>query len=362
MSKTSSYMQSFPRLSRRWWLGFARNLIWVVIVTVLVWIYADMEFTTEREFTATIRLTAEKNKELVIISNNTETKVAFNLEGNRSGLDRFERWLNKQTSPITYDVSESYGAGDHPILTESVLSEITEISKLGLTVRSPSPSTIRISLDSRVRVPDVPVRFDFSGATLEEAPVITPAKVAIFVAKSKLGKIEVRELKTNPLDLTNLPTDQPITRKLDISPFIENIRVEPELKTVEVAFKISQLTGTKTIAVTVKVLQPPTWAADETWKQYELKGKDDPLEWRKEIQVTGTKKDLERLRPEDVDAYITLRDDDKKPVDSWLTRDVTIRFPEALDVRLAGEQPKVNFKLVKRQLLPAMPPAPPAAP
>ena len=48
----------------------------------------------------------------------------------------------------------------------------------------------------------------------------------------------------------------------------------------------------------------------------------------------------------DVQAYLVLTDDDKKPV-SWWSRQVEVRLPQKLNLSLLGAPPTVTFKLEK---------------
>jgi len=98
--------------------------------------------------------------------------------------------------------------------------------------------------------------------------------------------------------------------------------------------------------VAVQVLAPPTWSTENTWKDYSLVGKEGPAEWQKTIEVSGPKKDIDQLTPARVQAYILLTDDDKKPT-SWWSREVVVRFPEDMQVKLVGAKPVVNFRLAK---------------
>jgi hypothetical protein len=97
------------------------------------------------------------------------------------------------------------------------------------------------------------------------------------------------------------------------------------------------------------VVEPVSWLSptDTTWKEFQFV-RQDPLEWRKQIQVAGPRQDLEKLkaREQEVTAFITLTDEDKKPT-SWTTRIVTVSFPPDLAVKLAPtENPTVQFKMV----------------
>ena len=46
-------------------------------------------------------------------------------------------------------------------------------------------------------------------------------------------------------------------------------------------------------------------------------------------------------------AFVVLTEDDKKPVESWLIRQIEVRLPRRLSLSLVGTNPSVSFKLEK---------------
>ena len=158
-------------------------------------------------------------------------------------------------------------------------------------------------------------------------------------------------IKTRLTNLDGQTPGAPITIEPEIIPMIEGVPVElePDAATVKVTFEIDQPTEIKTVKVSVRVLSPPQWLSDGTWREYQLIRKS-PLEWRKDITVVGTKRDIAQLlsRAPEIDAYIILREEDKKE-GSWWPKTVQIRLPADLPVKLVGEQKlTVEYKLEKR--------------
>ena len=160
-------------------------------------------------------------------------------------------------------------------------------------------------------------------------------------------------LKTQQVDLNVYSQgEQEITQ--EIVPMIEGFhvhKVEPEKATFKI--KIISSTEEKIIRVRVQVLVPPAWeeAEDSTWKDYELVRKATS-DWEPELKITGLQKDL---LPENIYAFVRLTEDDKKPTDSWLPRDVVVTFPPGKDIKLVEPAPKVWFKLQKRTSKPIQP-------
>jgi len=276
--------------------------------------------------------------------------ISFKVQGNRGGLDRLRSELANRRWRIGFDLSDGYGPNDKGVPAEDILERELGVAQAGLTLLSAEPRMIDIRLDRRIIVPDVPVEFVYTGAKLAAPAIVKPPRMAIRVAESRWQKVrkEVNpKLRTKLVDLQKVETEGPIA--VEIVPTIEApngpVTIEPEQGTVEVTVQISQPTDQKTITVTVGWLAPVTWP-EEIWKEYSFVRKD-PLEWRKEIIVRGPKTDLQQLDEKSVEAYVVLREDDKKPV-SWLTRKVQIRFPPNLRLQVVGETPTVSFRLEPR--------------
>lgn len=365
MSSSKYDSSGAPSSPRRWW-DRGTTFFWVAIATILVWIYADMEFTETGEVTLTIRLSAERSKDLVLLSKpaadpdtkvvrEIKAKVVFELRGNRRDLDVFVG--RHSNTVIQYDVSGALGPGDNQqIPAIKVVSKDfhDDIERYGLSLRS--ASTIeRIHIDQR-KPHKVPVQFDFAGAVLRKMP---ERDVTVWVTDNEWGKVQekLRERKAKPvlrtvrMALENKEKDKPVEVTVELTANIEGIPVQLEEKDAKltVTIEILGFTETKTIKVAVRFVIPYTWVEDATWDRYKLTRETERTTWVPEIKVTGAREDLPRLKPEDVDAYVVLTDDDRQEVESWLTRPVKFRFPPDLKVQLTGKPPEVKFKLEPRK-------------
>jgi hypothetical protein len=341
MTKGEYYNLIEPtRFSRSWWAAGGRSLLWVTLVTVLLWTYADVEFTDEMELGATIQLIPARD---LVLQSESRIRVNFKVQGRRSSLEALEQRLLAPEAVIPCEVSE----GDEDLSAREALNRTPLLQNEGLTVLSASPRVLRIRLDRRTYQPDIPVKFEYTGAFASEV-VIEPPRMGLHVARSdweKLLKAEPKPvLRTVSVDLKAVPSDKPFT--VELVRRIADLPVEPDQPTVTVRVKIAQLTETEEIPVPVQVVMPPAWLEDGTWKDYALK-RQDPQQWRPKIKVSGTRKDLDKLRAENVRAYVVLTDDDKKPIDSWLSRQVEVRLPRELNLTLGEERPQVAFRLEK---------------
>lgn len=357
MTKTKLYAPAAVPFSRSWWSDGMRNMFFVVIITLLIWVYADMDVADDVDYRATIVLTTGNSQEVALVPAE-EVPLKFTLRGTRRSLREFQDYLDQKGSMIEYDVSR-FEPGTREALTEDVLNQSDTLDRLGLLMVSAAPSKITFSLEKRVRVL-AKVELDYTGAMLVEPPRITPAEVSVLLARTDRDRLrqglpagEPIRLKTKQLDLSNAPTGQLFTRQVGLRKPTARFEVILATKSVSVDLKIDQRTDRKVITIMVQTISPSSWSEKGgTWQEYNFV-KKSPLEWRRQITVSGAKKDIERLRSEDVEAYVTLTDQDKAPVESWLTRPVKVQFAIGMDLKILGEQPVVNFKLQKRAAAPA---------
>lgn len=358
MIKTPPYSNQCPRFSRAWWIGAARGLFWVVVVTALIWIYADMKLSEQKTFTTTIRVVP---REGFVLESAERVEITFTVEGGRGALDRFGKALAEGEVTITCEVDDKTEAP----LVKDILIDNRDIREEGLAVVSASPGVLPARVDRIVTIPGVPVKLaDPVGAILEGEPVIDPPKVTVRAADRqwreilrKMGPDEQPVLMTKRQDLSDKQPGKPIRLEPDpeIVPVIKGVSVSVEPKTVAVTVSIRQRRATKTLTVGVQVQTPPTWAADETWNKFVLVGENGTNEWRKSITVTGPRTDLDKLDAKDVRAYIVLQDRHKQPSDTPDQETVILQFPEGLNVEVSGKSPVVRFKLRPRPASPSPP-------
>lgn len=344
------------RFSKPWWLDRLRTFFWVAVVTVLVWVYADMEFTDSEDFRARIRLTTGKSTEYVLLGPDQPVEINFVLQGNRRALEGIREDLNDRGLEIAYDVSPKFGPDDEVIPVEQILQESLALPERGVTFQSTSPNMIPLEIDRLIVVGPLVVQAEWRGAVLAAPPTVEPASVEVRVAESRWEEIvrkipdeDRRVLRTRAVDLSREQTGELVAREVEIIPSLTGVPVQPQVERVRLTFRVEQQTDTKTLTVLVGVLEPATWTLEDVWQTYDLEWKTQ-FEWRKEIRVSGSRTDLQRLRPEDIHAYVTLREEDKQG--SWWKGTVHVRLPEDLDVELVGPAPEVTYRLVPRQTPP----------
>lgn len=346
------------RFVRRPWWAPTTTLLWVVFITVLIWIYADMEFTKTGQLTVTIQLESRRKEDVALLSEKTH-RVTFELQGSRRDLDEFIAKHENRT--LTFDISGMLDVGvNQRLQTATVLEQSLGVDELGFVIQSGSPAAITgIHLD-RMVARELPVEFDFEGAELVETPTV---RVRAWAAQSRWDEIDrllakakaPAVVRTERRDFKGEPRGVPIRVTWELSPFVAGIEIRPESPKITHTVQIRERTDRKTLRVAVRVTAPYTWLEDGTWDSYVFTRETEETAWVKEVEVTGAKEDLDQLLGEQVDAYIVLAEGDKKTVASWLERQVEFRLPAKLNVKLAGGPYLVKFKLEPRKVGPTGP-------
>jgi len=345
-----------PRFSRQWWCESAKTGFWVVVVTILIWIYADMEFTRTREVTLVIRLNTKGSSDTVLVSKPTK-KITYELRGSGTNLDRFAK--KYRGSELHFDLSTLPDFSTETmkaVPSVSVLEAMPEVRQSGLKVVSGNPVTISGIKLEKLEARKLEVEFIFKGAELADGfqPKATvegeapPSHWADIPPGAKIRTVEK--------NLSDLPVgeEQDVKFRLITAIGAHVVRIKDNTdRTVTVRVKIERRVApaTATIKINVRISTPAKWAEGDMWNQFKLEKKDS-FEWSPRIKVTGPRKHIEKLkgRTKDIHAYIILKESDKEPRVTSTTADVIIQFPPKLDIQLAPGQavPTVRFRLVPR--------------
>jgi hypothetical protein len=336
-----------PAFSRHWWLGGLRNLIWVTLVTILIWVYADMEFIDTDTFSSvTLTLETTSNPKLMLHGPREHT-ISFEVAGSQASLETLRQQLEEAGSDITYDVTRDYGQGQAIVPLRDLLSKAIDLP--GITIESTEPEAITLDLDPMITVADVPVELQWTGAKLEPQP--EPQTVNITVPRSRWEQADITapRLKTQVVDLSRYQSGTQDVRA-EINTFIGDVRVTPVPGSVTFRVQIVNPLASEEIPTAVQVLSPSAWGepGDTTWQEYELiRDETGDSNWRPDLKIVGPR---QNLLPENVTAYIQLTEDDKKPVGSWLGQDVKVVFKPGTDLQLQGPPPTVRYKMQKRSV------------
>jgi hypothetical protein len=339
------------RYSLGWWLAGARNFFWLAVVTLMIWVYADLEISEPREFTATLRLVINGEDVTTALIGANDTTVTFEAIGRRGDLTRFERWLTDNGRLLTLDITD-YSPGDYVRPTTQLLNENVDISRHGLDVLAATPNEIHFRVDA-LETRTVPIRFDSIGASLREGQTTyDPATVDVTAPTSAWAAID--KIQPDPVIMTEKEElagglSRRNTRRVKLLPRIGDQSVILSVNEVTVTFVIerSEVEATRTVRVDVKL--PPSWLEDGTFDAYALEVEGENP-WQQDIRIAApTDRELAGLADSQIDAFLSLTEADKGDSDAYQQRRITVRIPPESGVRLSVDPPMIRFRLVRRQ-------------
>ena len=143
---TPRHEPSVPKakqFSRLRWLSWAYNLFWVSLVTILIWIYADMKFTGEEEFDITLKLDAAGRSKKFVVLPPDEHRLSVVISGSQTSLEQFRKDLSSKESTLFYDVSQEYSPGQGPVSAADLLEKAARLNPSRAPSRQPSMLYLR---------------------------------------------------------------------------------------------------------------------------------------------------------------------------------------------------------------------------
>ena len=350
-------MRDVRRFSRAWWLRGLDTLLWVSIITILIWLYADIEFTASKEINLTLQLTTEPGSQITLTCP-TEHPMQVTLRGTQNALDRFDRELSA-ARVLGCDVTGLFDPnqpGPKTISAEDLLNLASTLGERGIDVASARPATVRLTFQQLYKLPAVVVELVSAGAELLAPPAEVKVDVLVSAAVRDKFAGKAFKLQTRSIDLSALAPGKEHTIHPEILKTVtvdgETFSVEPMQKTASFVVKVKSRTETREMAIPVQILTPSGWATqtalggERTWGEYVLVLASS-ADWKLKLSLRGSPKDFVSAT---IRAIVVLSEEDKKPTDSWLERDVVVLLPPGSSLELVGPAPKVKFRLETRKI------------
>lgn len=322
-----------------------KSLLWVLPLTVLIWVYAEREQVVVQTVGIALETPAEASRVVSIAGLNGGT-VHVELHGPQAGVDQVKEWL--ESVPVPLDVDHNLAPGPHQIFIEDELNKIQRIKDSGVTVKSPVPSSITINIDPVIDT-EVEVRSRPEDAKgLVAPPVFSPARVRVIGPATVLARAKDNAMRTGGqfVAYANLKAfaqqlSEPGKHDLSSVPVsvnIDNPSVTISPVTVNEHIEVASAEQRYTIP-TVRILAavPPSLANADKYKTV----LDD--QFLHNVVVIGPQAQLDQLRDQVPAAYFEVKYDNiGNPAPAALT------FVLPQGVRLADPNQMVNYHLVAR--------------
>ncbi|NQU76722.1 MAG: hypothetical protein HQ546_10460 [Planctomycetes bacterium] len=335
----------------------------VAVVSVLTWVWADLESSHSEDVWVRLKVVAPQQSSLRIISPDPQgLPIRITCHGPQGTLSEFLRQLRTDAAGgsepaciVQANPAWEQKPGGYSLDVLDVLNKWDRLR--GLTANAPSRRTIIVKVD-RWEPIEAAVRLHTSDdAALASKPMISPPKVKILVPSSYrqvLGSTPV--IETEELDLDGLALGQDISKTAQLSKAISGVPVKLLGETeVTVTFRISERTKIATLQVNVELL-----ASAEVWEQVAEEGlvlyrkEPSPLgPWRPNLKIKGPRTEIDKANanPGSLRAFVRITNADLQPV-SWLSRKVDVILPTGLTLQEPTEL-TVQFRFDKPDNPPA---------
>jgi hypothetical protein len=238
-------------------VNFLKNLLWVVPLTLLIWIYAEREQTvTLPTEPVSIDVRTNDHNRLVDLRFPQDKNIIVELSGPRARIDRLREMLQPNPeggAAIQIYVDPQIGLGSQQLTTVSQINNLPVFKNNGITVKSAQPPFLSVFIDDYdkrmvpVRIPPDYASF-FSDQTrfIPDMVEIRAPKTMIERAETAnqlfvypiLPKREDLKNKTGTITVENVPVHWPDFRgDTQLATRRENVTYAPYAVTAKLDIK-----------------------------------------------------------------------------------------------------------------------------
>lgn len=327
---------------------FARRVLLVVPLTLVVWYLADQASQTRADSIDVQIMIRSPDPDLQYDFVTPATgKLKVDFRGATRAINALKSETAEGALPLEWLV-EQFSPSEQmkSIPAAGVLSAMDEIRSRGLIVERVDPVSLNILVDS-LKLERVPVTIDAGDVSIADLKIV-PDTVEVTMRKRDWDKLaaaqrkivipleaRLRERQAEvPLELGNVV----LPRTIGLHPAIA---VDPTQ--VRISLRIVGRQDTRTVnGVMVSYMIPPTLE-----ERYRVERRD-PSEWRVAIVVKGDKDIIENLKATDVEAFINFTSDLAAPDQAWQIVEVSFRLPAGVTIDPGGRKPTVQCRLAER--------------
>ncbi len=349
----------------------ARLIAATVVLTVMIWVYADLSSHEIQRIPLSVVLTVPGQSDLQIELEGSSAGMAglamvelpAKMSGSKAALREIE--LDRQRSAsrsLRIEIPVKDTVGEDTIRPEELRDYVSEWARQhSLTLVDPIRQSLSYRVDRWMQVPVViEVDAGVFSEELKEPPTVDPPRVMVELLASRLPRVDgttrrliisiVDELRRHPEE--EAAFDVPLGQQWE---GIDGVRFSPE----QVRITARRQEGSRRQRLTAIPLHE-MWPSNRPPGQYRIAWPDD-LGLVQHIDVLVPAGKPRALLNTDVIAYVTV-DPEDFPVEpstgapqtapaverSGIPRDVRFVFPPGFeDVRIVPPTPKVRFNVVR---------------
>lgn len=327
---------------------FVRRTALVLPLTLVIWFLADQASMTARDGVPLQLNVLHDNAIAVDLQQPATPAFTVTITGATRDVDAIRSATQKNPLAVDWNVRPPYSKpGVYTLSGDEIAAFLNALPALrarGVSVSNVSPETLRFEVDELVTV-KMSVQAVSAARRLIDVRC-EPAEVQVTMRKGDAAHLDdstrvVRALLDQQL-ATAPPVDQPLA--------LESVQLDLRIGTgratridppsVRVSARVVGETARRRIpGIAVQVL-----ASVPFLQKYEVTVAD-PGEWLLEVEVEGDRNLVERLRPQDVSAYLPLSSE--LPTSDFRTADVTVVLPPG--VQLVGRPRQIQYRLNPRE-------------
>jgi hypothetical protein len=323
-----------------------RNLLAVVVLTAVIWVWADLELAKEDSLDVPVEVAVPPD---FIVRSVRPAHLLVKFKGPKGEIEELKQTpdaLVCRLAPSGTDLR----TGRVGLRARDGFAQWDPYRLSDLEISDDEPQVpdgeVFVDLDRRVRV-RVPVKVAITGYTVKGQPAVEPPDVSALVAESDLARLpEAKRYASARLTIPAPPKDLQVDREVALEPRLggpDGIEAVFEPPAVRVTAQLESTVTPKTLAqVPILISGPP-----EMLNTYEVIFQED-ADRLIDLVVEGPRQLVEPLTAQDVRVELALAPDDRPTSEgTWIPRvPKVIGLPAGVDV--AGPLPTINFNLRKR--------------
>jgi len=338
-----------------------RQFGWVAFITLLVWVWADLEQTTSESMNVTIKIVPPRGSDVRVEAPGDEGRTLWvTVRGAQGRITDLVRTLQDAETADTTCVVEADPAWPRTYTLDvlAVLNQWELLQGFNVSVVAADPATLTVKTDRWIPV-EAQVRIRTAPDTalhLETDEMPPPPTVKIRIPASRQAQLQGRLLvPTEPIQLSRDWAGQEVTRNVALAQSIDGVPIQfveefDGSPKAEVTLRVSERTTSRTLPdpVPVHLLVDPPLMERITREGYVLSRDDSyPEEWQITLTLRGTARRLGQVKAEDILAFVRVNESDLIPTDTHPDRSVEFYLPEGVTV-VEPEAPEVHFKYVRQ--------------
>lgn len=349
------YARKLPvRARRERVLDVVKTLVWVIPLTILIWVYAEREQNVDlKNVTIPVRVVINNSGKVVTLR---DSAITATVTGPHTNVQEFLRRIERTDQPVlAHTIDPATPAGDIQI-PAAVLNDDPLLVRNGITLSDINPKSIQAAVDDVV-AEELPVRVPVKVAGLEGEPRFTPETIKVTAPRSVFEEARRLQKSDKPyltVDLSKVDElKSPGTHDVSV-PLVFGLFSGPHVTIADRAQAVNAHFTVRQTLDTFKVRNVSIWPAGPSqWLRthdVEIVGSDT----FEEVILEGPPERIRELGNQSGDAsqadhlYAYVNLDDLQDRGELPPKTVTFHFPEGTHLAPGQRKFEVTVRVTPR--------------